>query len=89
MRSESMKKVSKKVNPLFVVTNKGKDVEQVENFWQVLINKTNLAPALEFIEELLTKMFEELLGMVGNYAMFVAVKKYFDALVFKLERLFA
>ena len=60
----------KKKNPLFVVTNKGKDVEQASDFLDVLIKKFNLAPVIEILKVFMTMLSEN----VKNYPMFLVVK---------------
>jgi hypothetical protein len=64
----------KKKNPLFVVTNKGKDVEQATDFLDVLIKKFNLAPVIEILKVFMTMLSEN----VKNYPMFLVVKNQFD-----------
>lgn len=56
--------MSKRKNPLFVVTNSGKDVEAAENFIEVLVKKLGLDPVIEMIEGL----FEVLIANINSYA---------------------
>lgn len=72
-------------NPLFVVTNKGKDVEEVSNYLEVIVKKLGLTPFVEFIDEL----FTALISQVTSYALFLVIKDFFDDLVAKLEELVA
>lgn len=58
-------KNQKKKNPLYVVTNEGKDVETAENFWDAIVKRFNLAPLLEVAEFLLQAMMK----YVQSYAM--------------------
>ena len=37
-----MTEQSKKKNPLFVVTNAGQDIEEVENWWEYALSKLGL-----------------------------------------------
>ena len=46
-------KNTKKKNPLYVVTNEGKDVETADNFWDAMVKKFNLAPLMEVLDFLL------------------------------------
>ena len=64
----------KRKNPLFVVTNKGKDVEQASDFFDVLIKKFNLAPVIEILKVFMKMLSEN----VKNYPMFLVVKNLFD-----------
>lgn len=64
-------------NPLYVVTNKGKDVESAKNLFDVLVKKFNLEPVIELLKTFL-KMFAE---NAKSYATFVEMKKLFDQYV--------
>ncbi|MFZ4714330.1 MAG: hypothetical protein ACOYL6_11475 [Bacteriovoracaceae bacterium] len=75
----------KKKNPLYVVTNKGKDVEQASNLIDGIIKKLNLAPVIEILKVFLKMLSEN----VKSYAMFVEVKKVFDQYLAMLAPLFA
>lgn len=76
-----MKKSSKKKNPLYVV--RGKDVLEASSLLDLVIKKFNLLPALN----LLKTIFNLLLSQVQSYAMFEAVKKFFDDLFASLAEL--
>lgn len=69
--------MSKPKNPLYVVTNKGKDVESAKNLFDVLVKKFNLEPVIELLKTFL-KMFME---NAKSYATFVEMKKLFDQYV--------
>ena len=43
------KKKSSKKNPLYVVTNEGKDVETAESLWDAMVKKFNLQPAIDLL----------------------------------------
>lgn len=68
-------------NPLYVVTNGGKDVEEVGNLFEVLIKKLGLESVVDFFNSLL----EELLKNVNSYAMLVAIQEFIDNLVTQLK----
>ena len=53
----------KKKNPLFVVTNAGQDVEEVEGWWDYALNKLGLNAYATYFEE----MVQFLLSQVNNY----------------------
>ncbi len=77
--------MAKKNNPLYAVTNKGKDIEEVSGYVDLLITKLGLNPILEFFEELI----DFLLKQISSYASFVAMKEFLDDLVSKLDLLFS
>ena len=77
------KKNRKKNNPLYVVTNKGKDVEAAKSFFDAIIKRLGIGPIIEFLNE----MFLMLLKQINSYAMLVAVKKEMDVLVRSMEEL--
>ncbi len=68
----------KNKNPLYVV--KGNNVQEAKNFFDLLVKKFNLEPALEII----TNIMRMLLSQVTNYSGFVAVKAWFDDLISKV-----
>ena len=77
------KKKTKKNNPLYVVTNKGKDVEAAKSFFDALIKRFGLGPLLDFLNEFALMLLKQ----INSYAMLVAVKKEFDVLVRSIEEL--
>lgn len=70
-------------NPLYVVTNNGKDVEEAENLFDALVKKLGLEPVITILESLL----QELINQVSSYGAFVAVKAFIDQFVEALEKL--
>ena len=78
MRPKNKKKSN---NPLYVVTNNGKDVESVGNYYEAFIKKFGLEPVVNFLEMLL----DILLSQVKSYAGFAFVKDLFDELMIKLN----
>ncbi|MBK25304.1 MAG: hypothetical protein CME70_15020 [Halobacteriovorax sp.] len=74
---------TKTKNPLYVVTNKGQDVEEAQNFFDALVKKLGLEPVLSILEGIL----QELLQQVSSFAIFLVVKAYIDQLVDTLEKL--
>ncbi len=71
----------KKTNPLYVVTNNGKDVEQAEGAFDLLVKKLGLEPAIKVLSNIL----ELLLAQVKSYATFVAIKEFLDKLIAQVE----
>ncbi|MDD0853062.1 hypothetical protein HBN50_08140 [Halobacteriovorax sp. GB3] len=71
-------------NPLYVVTNNGKDVEQVANFFEVIVKKLGLGPIIDIFNELLKSLFEQ----VNSYAMLLVIQEFIDNLVAKITKLF-
>lgn len=69
-----------KKNPLYVVTNKGRDVEEVRSFFDVIFKRLGLDPLVKFVEDLL----HMLLSHVTNFAMFLAIQNILDEFIAKL-----
>ena len=65
--ARARKKSSNKKNPLYVVTNNGKDVEQADSVWDAVIKKFNLQPAID----LLWTLLELLAKQINSYAALV------------------
>jgi hypothetical protein len=77
--------MAKKANPLYAVTNKGKDIEEVSDYFELLVAKLGLTPVIEFFESLLSFLLDQ----ISSYAGFVAMKAFLDDIVIKLESLFS
>jgi hypothetical protein len=76
---------TKNSNPLYVVTNKGRDIEVASGLWDVFVKKFHLTPFIEAFEAI----FQELLEMVKSYPMLVSVQQMFAEFVSKVEELVA
>jgi len=76
-----MKNKAKKMNPLFVVTNAGQDVEEVDNWWNYAINKLGLNAYMTYFEE----MIQYLLSHVNNYGALAFVNAWLEQIVNFLE----
>jgi hypothetical protein len=74
---------NKKNNPLYHISNDGKDVESVSGFIELVVKKLGLDPVVSMLEE----FFQFLMDQVTSYAMFTAVKDIFDELIGKLFEL--
>ena len=72
---------AKAKNPLYVVTNKGKDVEEASNMFDAWIKKMGLTPIIDLLNE----MISFLSSQINNYALFVVFKEFVDQIVEKLE----
>lgn len=68
-------------NPLYVVTDKGNVVQEAANRFDAMIKKFNLTPVIEVINMLI----EWLLEQVRDYPTFMAIKKFIDSLVGRVE----
>tara|TARA_R110000868_G_scaffold159516_16_gene388439 strand:- start:886 stop:1158 length:273 start_codon:yes stop_codon:yes gene_type:complete len=76
--------VNKKAkNPLYVVTNDGKDVLEAKGLFDALFKRLGVEPLIAQLEMLI----QALLGMVTSYAVFAVVKEWLDQLVEMLESL--
>lgn len=65
----------KNKNPLYVV--KGKDVHEAKDLFDLVIKKLNLEPVMEFIQNILKMILEN----IKTYPTFVAMKNLLDELV--------
>jgi hypothetical protein len=57
-----------KKNPLYVVTQKGRVVEEAKNIVDALIKKLGLTPTLELCQSILQTWLKILQDFVSNYA---------------------
>jgi hypothetical protein len=64
-------------NPLYVV--KGKDVQEANNIFDLVIKKFNLEPVMQFLQNI----FKMLLAQATSYPVFLVVKKYIDEVMAK------
>ena len=67
----------KNKNPLFVVTNDGKDVEEATNFVDLWAKKLGLDPLYKMLEGLI----ESLLSAASTYPLLNAVCEIFNAIL--------
>jgi len=54
-----MTEQSKKKNPLFVVTNAGQDIEEVDNLWDYVMSKLGLKAYMTYFEEVVQYLLSE------------------------------
>lgn len=79
--------MTKKTNPLYVVTNKGQDVQEAQGLFDALVKKFHLQPFVDLFMDLWMQLVEQLSEMVTNYSMFLVVKAFIDEWVEKLFEL--
>jgi hypothetical protein len=72
---------TKNSNPLYVVTNKGRDIEAASGIWDVFVKKFHLTPFIDAFEAI----FQELLEMAKSYPMLVSVQQMFAEFISKVE----
>ena len=65
----------KNKNPLYVV--KGKDVHEAKDIFDLVIKKLNLEPVVQFIQNMLKLILEN----IKSYPTFVAMKNLLDELI--------
>lgn len=70
-------------NPLYVVTNEGKDVEGVANYIELFIKKLGLGPYLDLMESMIAMITNQ----VGNYGFFVALQNFVDHIAEQIEKM--
>lgn len=78
----STSQTRKSKNPLYVVTNKGQDVEQAESWIDALIKKLGLEDTIKTLEGLLGMMLE----LVKSYAAFQVIQAWLDQFINTLEK---
>ncbi|MAF77418.1 MAG: hypothetical protein CME63_06180 [Halobacteriovoraceae bacterium] len=71
-----------KKNPLYVVTNDGKDVEPAENLIDALIKKFALEPVIDFLK----LIFQIIMENVGGAVAVDLIKGIMDEVVDSLEK---
>lgn len=74
----------KKKNPLFVVTNNGKDVETASGLCDLVIKKLGLTKFVEFLDQILKMLLES----VSSYPMLVAINEVLTAVLSDIEVVF-
>jgi hypothetical protein len=77
-KAKSMKK-----NPLYVVTNDGKDVEEAENILDAIVKKFSLGPIIDFLKII----FQVIIDQVGGVVAMDLIKGILDEFVDSLEKL--
>ncbi len=70
-------------NPLYVVTNNGKDVEQTSGIFDALIKMAGIEDAVDILSDL----FKDLLDLVSNFAMVKVISEYLDQIVEGLQNI--
>lgn len=71
-----------KRNPLYVVTNDGKDVEPADNIFDALIKKLSLEPVIDFLK----LIFQIIIDQVGGVVALDLIKGILDEFVDSLEK---
>lgn len=66
----------KNKNPLYVVS-KDNVVEEVENYWQVIVKRFNLAPFIAAVNELIEFIWKQ----IDSYPMMEAAKGFLDKII--------
>ena len=69
--------LNKKLNPLYVVSKNGKDVEKASDLLDLFLKKTGLDQLLPILQTII----DSLLAEVKTYPMFIEVKKVIDNLL--------
>ncbi len=72
---------NKNKNPLYAVTNGGRDVEEVQGVFSLWKKKLGLDPLVELIEFLL----KSLVNMVSSYVMFTVVLEFFENYILQIK----
>ena len=68
-------------NPLYVVTNNGKDVQEATSFIDALVKRFGLDETIGLLESMLAELFE----MVTSFAIFKVLQDFIDQIVEMLE----
>lgn len=83
MARTKKKNSSAKKNPLYVVTNNGKDVEAADSMWDAAIKKFNLQPAID----LLWTLLEILAKQINSYAALVWLQRELENFNNRVDKL--
>lgn len=81
--ARTRKNSTKKKNPLYVVTNNGKDVEQADSMWDAVVKKFNLQPAID----LLWTLLELLAKQINSYAALVWLQQELERFNNRVDKL--
>ena len=81
--ARAKKKSTNKKNPLYVVTNNGKDVEQADSVWDALVKKFNLQPAIDLIWTLLELVAKQ----INSYAALVWLQRELENFNNRVDKL--
>ena len=73
-KKASRKKSTRKANPLYVVTNNGKDVEKASGRFDAFIKKYGLGPVCDFLQLVMTIISDN----INSYATLKAMRNYLD-----------
>ena len=76
-----MTEKAKKKNPLFVVTNAGQDIEEVDSWWSYALNKLGLNVYMTYFEE----MIQFLLSQVNNYGALEFMNTWLEQIIELLQ----
>jgi len=85
MNTKKTRKNTKKKNPLYIVTNKGKDIQEAKGIFDIIIKKLGLEEALKILLE----MFNSLWEMLCKYGAIGEAKKLVDQWNEALQKLLA
>ena len=66
-------------NPLYVV--KGKDVLEVKNILELVVEKLNLGPVIEMLKMIM----DSIVNQIQSYAMLAAFNEFFQDLLKKID----
>ena len=75
--------MTKKKNPLYVVTNDGKDVQAADGVIEALCKKLGLEPVVQFFQAFI----ESILQQVNSYAMLKSVNEMLTNLLAQIDEL--
>lgn len=77
-----MSNETKSKNPLYVVTNDGKDVESAENYIELFFKKAGL----DFVYKFVIDYLEALIQSVNSYPMLVEIRRLIDQAIEALSK---
>jgi hypothetical protein len=68
---------TKKINPLYVISKNGIDVQKASNLFDLFLKKSGLDQFVVILETIIAQLLSE----VKTYAVFIEVKKVIDNLL--------
>jgi len=78
--------MGKTTNPLYVVRDNGKTVEEAKGQLDKLIKKFNLEPVIAMVLSMWQELLKNILAQAETYPLFLAAKKMLDTFVLVLEK---
>ncbi len=70
---------------LYVVTNRGQDVEKVHNLFELIVKKFGIGPLVSYLNQVIS----DVLAVVNSYPVIVAINRFLEVIIKSMEELLA